>query len=318
MPPRLPCLLPSAIAVAIAAPLSAQPIPSGFADPANQVAIPFVAAVDGAAFVPPDLDRSANPLGGAVRAIINDDGRTPMLSDEYPWSTIGRVDWVDDRGGVVGSCTGTLVGLDLVLTNAHCLLEEASDRPTQHQIVFRPNLRRGQARTSAEVVDYAYGDSPYSGRAADDWALLRLNRPLGDTYGFLGWRSLDFRDDDLLTATAGKVSIVGYAGDFPTERLRSFGAPGETAGLSEGCSVLLVMPEGELADTLVHDCDTNAGASGGPILARFDDGEYYIVGLHSGSITLLENITLPSGDRTDILNRGVQVQRWAATAAAMR
>jgi protease YdgD len=314
--PWLPLCLIGVAALGLS-PLLAQSVPSPFDDPSNWVSIPFTEE-DGAAFVPADLARSANPLGGSVRAIINDDGRTPMLSDRYPWSAIGRVDWVNDRGDVVSACTGTLVGVDLVLTNAHCLIDEATDEPTAYRLRFQPNLRRGRADVSAQVVDYTYGDSPYTGLAADDWALLRLNQPLGDTYGYLGWRSLDFTDDALVEETAGKVSIVGYAGDFPTERLRNFGEPGETAGLSDGCSVLLVVSDGDLADTLIHDCDTNAGASGGPILGQFDDGEHYIVGLHSGSITLLESITLPSGDSTDILNRGVQVQRWAETAAALR
>ena len=116
----------------------------------------------------------------------------------------------------------------------------------------------------------------------------------------------------------GNISIVGYAGDFPTEAMVVFGEPGETAGLSERCSILLVVPEGDFANTLIHDCATNPGASGGPILAQFEDGEYYLVGLHSGSVSLLESITLPTGEQTDILNRGVQVSRWSGQAAQWR
>jgi V8-like Glu-specific endopeptidase len=142
--PWLPLCLIGVAALGLS-PLLAQSVPSPFDDPSNWVSIPFTEE-DGAAFVPADLARSANPLGGSVRAIINDDGRTPMLSDRYPWSAIGRVDWVNDRGDVVSACTGTLVGVDLVLTNAHCLIDEATDEPTAYRLRFQPNLRRGAGR----------------------------------------------------------------------------------------------------------------------------------------------------------------------------
>ncbi len=284
----------------------------------DAITIPFDPALDGAAYIPEGETPSSRAQASAVRAIVNDDDRIPVTSHRYPWSAIGRVDWVNGRGQTTGSCTGTLIGVDLVLTNAHCIIDEASDRPTTQTVVFRPNLVRGRAEAQAQVVDVTYGDSPYTGQAADDWALLKLDQPLGDTYGYLGWRTLDLDDPAVLDQTSGNISIVGYAGDFPTEAMIVFGEPGETAGLSEGCSVLLVVPDGTFANTLIHDCDTNPGASGGPILAQFEDGEYYLVGLHSGSISLLESITLPTGEQTDILNRGVQVSRWSGPAAQWR
>ena len=284
----------------------------------NPVNLPFEPALDGASYIPSGETPSNRAQAESVRAIVNDDGRIPVTSRRYPWSAIGRVDWVDSRGQTTGSCTGTLIGIDLVLTNAHCIIEEASDRPTTQTVLFRPNLVRGRTEAQAQVIDVAYGDSPYTGEAADDWALLKLDQPLGEDYGYLGWRTLDLADQAVLDQLAGKISIVGYAGDFPTESMIVFGEPGETAGLSDGCSLLLIVPDGTFANTLIHDCDTNPGASGGPILAQFEDGEYYLVGLHSGSISLLENITLPTGEQTDILNRGVQVSRWSGQAAQWR
>jgi protease YdgD len=292
------------------------PAPAGpFPEP---IAIPFEPALDGASYIPEGETPSNRALGESVRAIVNDDGRIPVTSRRYPWSAMGRVDWVNSRGQTTGSCTGTLIGVDLVLTNAHCIIDEASDRSTTQTILFRPNLIRNRSEHQAQVIDVAYGDSPYTGQSADDWALLRLDQPLGEDYGYLGWRTLDLEDQDVLDQVAGNISIVGYAGDFPTESMVVFGEPGETAGLSEGCSILLVVPDGTFANTLIHDCDTNFGASGGPILAQFEDGEYYLVGLHSGSISLLESITLPTGEQTDILNRGVQVSRWSSQAVEWR
>ena len=274
--------------------------------------------VGGAAYIPETQTPSNRPVDGPIRAIVNADDRTPVLSRRYPWSAIGRVDWVDADGGILGACTGTLIGPSLVLTNAHCLIDEETDQPTTRDIIFRPNLIQGRADETASVIAYEYGESPFTGNQTEDWALLTLDRSLGEIYGYLGWRTVDFTDATTLAEADGTISVVGYSGDFPPETMSGLGDPGETAGLSADCSILLVVPEGDLSGSLIHSCDTNPGASGAPLFALFEDGEYYIVGLHAGSVELLENVTLPSGEQTDVLNRGVPVLKWARQAASLR
>ncbi|NER79128.1 MAG: trypsin-like serine protease [Leptolyngbya sp. SIO1D8] len=302
------------IALSVASPLLAQ-------RPHEVILEPIIlpeAEIGGDAYVPEDQTASSRPVDGPIRAIVNEDERTPVLSRRYPWSAIGRVDWIDAEGRIKGACTGTLIGPSLVLTNAHCLIDEATDEPTQLTILFRPNLIQGEAEDVSRVVAYEYGGSPFTGDQTDDWALLTLDQPLGETYGYLGWRTVDFTNTRALEEADGKISVAGYSGDFPPASMSGFGESGETAGVSANCSILLVVPDGELAGSLIHSCDTNPGASGAPLFALFEDDQYYIVGLHVGSVELLESITLPTGEQTDVLNRGIPVSRWAAQAAALR
>lgn len=44
-----------------------------------------------------------------------------------------------------------------------------------------------------------------------------------------------------------------------------------------------------LKGVLLHRCDSNFGASGGPIFAQFSNGNYDIVGLHSDSADLKQS-----------------------------
>jgi hypothetical protein len=44
----------------------------------------------------------------------------------------------------------------------------------------------------------------------------------------------------------------------------------------------------------------------------------YIVGLHSGNVPLDRWVKLPTGDITNVVNRGVAVSRWAQRAVEYR
>jgi protease YdgD len=287
------------------------------------VALPATTEADGAGFVPDFLAVDDQPFSDDVRAIIGEDDRAPVLNLVYPYSTIGRLDWVNADGFSLGHCTATLIGPDIILTNSHCLVNPytesiAAEPNTQpERLVFRPALIDGDTLDWAVVIDYEYGWEQAPEDPSQDWAVLRLNRPLGEDYGYLGWRNLDFTDPQVLSATDRNLTTVGYSGDFPTPQYQQWGAPGETAGRHVGCSIVDA-GTGELSGWLFHACDTNPGASGGPIFARFEDGQYYIVGLHAGANEFTEPISFRSGFSSALINRGVQVSQWAPTAREMQ
>ena len=274
--------------------------------------LPFNAATDGAALQPTDRPFSDKPYDDG-RVVIGNDERRPILTRAYPWSAIGRLDWVDPSGSTLASCTGTLISRDLILTNSHCVIDEDTNRPTTNRLIFKPSLIKGVSLDEATVVSYDYGWKSGSRDAADDWALMKLDQPLGDRYGYLGWRGLDFSNPTTLSDVKERIKLAGYSADFPTANLREFGVAGDTAGVDLACSII-----GVEQAVLIHDCDTNPGASGSAIFGQFEDGKYYILGLHRGSFTLGQAVTLPDGVASSAVNLGVQVSRWATQALAMR
>jgi protease YdgD len=112
----------------------------------------------------------------------------------YPWSAIGRIEATKTDGSSY-TCTGTLIGTDIVLTNAHCLMDATTNQPiigrdqapdSPVQIVFQASMIKGVALDSARVIDYRYGTNKPQKFLGDDWAILKLDKPLGSMYGYLG------------------------------------------------------------------------------------------------------------------------------------
>jgi len=225
-------------------------------------------------FIPAGLGQSDNPSEGG-RVIIGPDNRQPVTSSSYPWSAVGQiVGFMPD--GSSYSCTGTLVADDLVLTNAHCAVDPETGEYSQ-RIVFLPNLVNGRLTNNDDVAavtgvlvgtDFAEPGSPNP----DDWALMSIDKPLGETYGTIGLAPLP--TEVLVNEPyAEQLILVGYSGDFPADN------PGQTASAHKDCSIVA-----EELSVVVHLCDTTGGASGGPILAVVD-GEYRIVALHAAGRT---------------------------------
>ena len=331
-------------------------------DPCNQAPSVSLASnpmTDASTYRPPDLGQCDRP---SDRAIIGLDNREPVLSEQFPWSAVGRIDWVISEEEEVGQCTGTLVGRDLVLTNSHCLFyTDPNDNQvyTINRIVFKPSMIENDFLDKANVTERVAGWNNEFGSYSEDWALLRLDTPLGDKYGYLGWRILDFSDSNVLNALRDQIKLAGYSGDFPTPQQReAANLSGEEMGTAavhtecniEGSSEALgisISPSGEarygatgeqvIEGLIVHNCDTTGGASGSPVLAKFDDGNYYIIGLHAGWNSF-DPLTIPPGGSQEecriarpngegeliytpegvCRNRAVQASRWATQAFAMR
>lgn len=237
-------------------------------------AAPFDISLSPETSVPDRLEQSRSPSSASDRGVIGPDNRLRMTRRDYPWSAIGRVDFATEEGQA--HCSGTLVEADVVLTNAHCVIDPATHE-FHENIQFAPNVIDGQILSQDDVANAEsifpgtdFRDRPQPPHP-DDWAFIKLDRPLGDRYGTVAWQPLPLA---ALLDGPEQYVLVGYSGDFPEEN------PGMTAGVHDGCSII-----GSADDAFLrHNCDTFSGSSGGPILRFFDD-QPVIVALNSAALT---------------------------------
>ncbi|WP_414515051.1 trypsin-like serine peptidase [Nostoc sp. PCC 9305] len=264
-----------------------------------QEASQFKLPANGKPFKPSDLNQSKK-ADEANRGIpTGRDYRIPMTSRKYPWSSIGRVQGTTTDAKSY-HCTGTLIDDDIVLTNAHCVIDPDTHKLSQ-KILFMPNVINGVMQDKTDVVlveQVVYGTDFTDDKLTNqinDWALLKINQPLGRKYGHLGWKSL--RSSTLIN-NPKTLSFVGYSGDFPNPKKKGYedltAGTGWTASFETGCSIV-----GEESGVLLHNCATAGGSSGGPLIAWVGE-QPYIVALNNAEIKNLET-------NQDITNLAVKI-----------
>ena len=162
------------------------------------------------------------------------------------------------------NCTGFLVGPDLLMTNHHCVHDDFG-RPFPLELIeiymdyyqeWRDDPTRGGV--TAGVI------SIVEANARLDYALLRLDKPIGNTYG---WLELD----TTTPATPGKsVKIIHHSAARSKE-------------ISRRNSEIVEIPADIAARNpfmIGYLADTEGGSSGSPIFLREETG---VIGInHSG------------------------------------
>ena len=221
----------------------------------------FGQALDRPAIAPIDVNQ--------LSSLANeDDGvRITVMPSVGPFGRIGRLVTAQ------GTCTASLVGDALALTNAHCVtaVQERDDRLVQGswavrggdmQVVWEGTYAPDRVRVTSVTLN---GGDRWNlnedGDFSDDWAILHLERhPVGR-----GWFGIL---DEETMETEG-VFVAGYSGDLNDGRLLT---------VDWGCKGTTQVD----SPMLYHSCESAPGASGSPILRTA--GAYrldYVVGLHA-------------------------------------
>ena len=168
---------------------------------------------------------------------------------------VGIMHMVFEENGSIykASCTGSLVGPDLFLTNHHCVVNGNGERiPTAGFRVDMNFLTPGENGPSSGVSGV---NEVLALNESLDFALLRLARPLGDT---IGWLQIDPNPNTLRLERA--VKIIQHPDGRPKELVRK--------------NTSIVRTEGFV---MHYMADTEGGSSGSPVFGLNDDK---IIALH--------------------------------------
>ena len=133
--------------------------------------------------------------------IFGPDDRRLYRDSSYPWGCIGMISNSDGLNG-----SGVLVGRNLVATAGHLVPWDAGDGGWMK---FVPADYLGLGSLYGQnVYSYAVEARGYNTNnqvAGYDWAILKLDQPLGDMIGYMGYNSYSDGWEDVNCWT-----VVGY------------------------------------------------------------------------------------------------------------
>jgi V8-like Glu-specific endopeptidase len=189
--------------------------------------------------------------------VIGEDDRD-IAPVNYPYSAIGRV---TTKAGLF--CTGFMVSKSVVVTNAHCVVNEQKEILPLEEIDFY--LSSQQRSFTAKRV--AISKNYLADQMRFDFAFIEVDQDAGHHAGYFGTRSFDISMDK-----KEMLQLSGYATDY------KYGW--ELFRQTKLCRAERPSTEG----LIMHTCDMHTGSSGAPLFIKVDE-KFYVVGINSREST---------------------------------
>lgn len=196
----------------------------------------------------------------AAQPQVGLDGADPRRAAnprQAPWNAVGRFE--TDEGA---RCTGALVGRRLVLTAAHCLVDEARGRLVAPRSAY---FALGDG-TTIRAASYRVGPGFMPAREEPwraDWAYVTLE---ADAPALV--RPLPLLREPPEAGRA--LALAGWQHDRPG-----------VLSLDAGCRALGIATYGAQGLLIQHNCAGTFGSSGAPILTLDADGRWAIIGVQA-------------------------------------
>ena len=190
-----------------------------------------------------------------------DDRQRVTSTSNFPWRTISKL-YITAQNGSRYIGSGAIIDNFHVLTCGHCVfLHDAGGWAYEIKVV--PGKNNDNEPFGHAYVTYmrSYTGWTQSEMVEHDWAVLTLDRSIGN---FTGWMGRETADSSSSIYT-GTVNTAGYPGD-----------------LDYGENMYFVNDSGDRADEYNHWywIDTAGGQSGSPVW-RYDGNNRYILTVHA-------------------------------------
>lgn len=223
-----------------------------------------------------DEDKDSNSF--SPFAVIGTDQRTKVTdTTKTPHKQIAYVELEYDN--FYAACTGTLIGKDLVLTNAHCVHDLDTGESAVGGVVI-PALKDNHYSYGAYFIQDYYHPVGYSnsGDSQYDFAILKLEKygsyDAGDIVGYLPYKQVT-------NLSGTTIKIYGYPADL-IEETGLYNQWGMSGTVSQ-----------ESTNLAYYTIDTFNGQSGSAMLNTSNQ----VVGVHNASYRLQNGNVINGGPK---------------------
>ncbi|PFA24755.1 glutamyl endopeptidase [Bacillus cereus] len=202
-------------------------------------------------------------FGTDTRKKVSDTSKKPNRSISYISTTFSNGNFV---------CTGTVIGKDTVLTNAHCVYDKKTKKYLKSGYIIPAlndsHYRYGYYKIASYSVPSGYIKS--GGSPQYDFAVIKVSTNgglhIGNVVGSLGVKQVN-------SIKGTGIKIYGYPGDKAqkTKKVSQWGASGSI--------------KKENSFLAFYDVDTYGGQSGSAML----NSSNQIIGVHNGGYDLNSN-----------------------------